>query len=329
MNRPIATWILLAGYLLVFVQFRLHEAGHDNLILAGAAAPVLVVEEPWRLLTAAFAHIGILHLLFNSYFLYHVGPVLERELGIQRFVILYVVTAIGGNVATCMLYLPEQLGAGGSTALFGMLGGLLAMTLRHQRSYRDFFDSAVGRSVLTMIVANLVIGWVVPVISNTAHIGGLITGFLLVFYCFKLPTAGGRPMRPTLLPAVATWLLLASTAWFATQPCTRLWYQVHENWTAERERAFDVRLAVEARGFSKDALDFLESLGRFRDGLGNAADEDRLQELTTVETLVALESVGIARRTFLEFFTRLQAGDRDAYESVPEDPWSDTARRNW
>jgi rhomboid protease GluP len=139
--------------------------------------------EPWRLLTYAFLHGGIVHLAVNMMSLLQLGPLLERSIGSLRFAALYIVTAIGGGIFGCYVNHPLSPMVGGSGALFGMMGALLALLARSGRHSGDFFGSGAVRSLAGNIVVNLVLGWLIPYVSNAGHIGGLITGFAVTL-CF-------------------------------------------------------------------------------------------------------------------------------------------------
>ncbi len=131
----------------------------------------------WRLLTACFLHIGFLHIAFNMYVLYPAGPFTERLYGGARFLVLYLLAGIGGNVLGIWLH-PNIISAGASGAIFGVYGGLLAFLLKERAALRPEAVSAIGRSALIFIGFNLFYGLASAHTDLTAHIGGLVTGFL-------------------------------------------------------------------------------------------------------------------------------------------------------
>lgn len=132
----------------------------------------------WRLFTACFLHIGFLHIAFNMYVLYQAGPFTERLYGGLRFLVLYLVAGISGNVLGIFLH-PMTVSAGASGAIFGVYGGLLAFLLRHRGALRPEAASAIGRSALIFIGFNLFYGLASAHIDVTAHVGGLFAGFLV------------------------------------------------------------------------------------------------------------------------------------------------------
>jgi len=148
------------------------------LVDMGALVPayVAVKHEYWRLFTAMWLHGGLLHVAFNMYALYIGGSYLEMIAGKGKYLAIYLVAGVAGNVAVYLLAAPISVTIGASTAIFGIFGALFAYSL-HNR------DSAVGRalsSMGTVILINLVITFVVPGISWQGHVGGLIGGVLAV-----------------------------------------------------------------------------------------------------------------------------------------------------
>lgn len=201
----------------------------------------VAIGETWRLFSAAFLHGGLLHLVFNLAMLVNVGPALERTMGSVRFAILYLVSALGGHLAICLLYDELQPVIGGSGALFGMLGALLAWNMRSGRHLFAFLDFDGPRRLLGTIAVNLAIGLVIPFISNTGHIGGLLAGFVVTFW-FLSPTrklaASRRPWQ------VAFGALLLSLTLAALQPVWRWDWLLHAAGQASGERRVALQQAL-------------------------------------------------------------------------------------
>src|SRR2546421_9230833 len=169
--------------------------------------PEIAQGQWWRFVTPIFIHIGLLHLFFNSYALWIVGPQVEKLYGGARFVILYLLTGIAG-VYGSYAYHPYTISAGASGAIFGLFGVLLVFGLRYRSSIPDVFKRAVGTGVLPVIVINLIIGFTIPAIDNSAHIAGLLAGALLAAVVpFQKPgeetNAGFRSIQIALLAMVA------------------------------------------------------------------------------------------------------------------------------
>lgn len=146
----------------------------DTLLEAGAMVPLLVAGgEWWRLLTAIFLHIGLLHLAFNSLALFVFGGLIEEALGSARMVAVYLVSGFAASATSYAFGSPLVAAVGASGAIFGMLGAWLAYNLR--RRSLSLARSNV-QSALFLIGINLVFGFTIPGIDNLAHIGGLVSG---------------------------------------------------------------------------------------------------------------------------------------------------------
>lgn len=227
-DRAPLTYVCILAYLTMAALTGLITPDGEKLLNYGAGNGALIQGgEPWRLLSHSFLHGGFLHLGFNTYFLLLIGPGLEMRLGSLRFALLYVVTAIGGAV-TALLWNGEwySLLVGGSGAIFGMLGAMVAMNVRQGRHKLEFLEQAGPRSLITLIVINLVLGLIIEQISNSAHIGGLITGFVLA-YCFLERGRYAADGLTRLLQVLWALLFLSCTA-YTLRPVLRWDYRYLE-----------------------------------------------------------------------------------------------------
>lgn len=194
------------------------EAFAERVDTFGLLRPLQVAAgEPWRLLASTFLHLNLIHLLVNLMSLVAIGPALERSLGSLRFAALYLLSGLGGSLAVCLVYDPRQPVAGGSGALFGMMGALVALNMRAGRHLFAFLEFEGPRRLLGLIAFNFVLGWLIPVISNTAHAGGLVAGFLVTFLWLRPGAA--TPARRQWRLAVGA-LFVVWTAW-SIVPVTR------------------------------------------------------------------------------------------------------------
>ncbi|MGH3838081.1 MAG: rhomboid family intramembrane serine protease [Pseudonocardiaceae bacterium] len=133
-----------------------------------ALQPTAVADgEWWRLLTSGFLHIGPIHLAFNMIALWVIGRDLEQVLGRTRFLLVYLVSLLGGSMAVFLFAAENSRTAGASGAVFGLMGGLAVVLMRMRRS---------PRPALTIILLNVVITFVVPGLSIFGHLGGLVFG---------------------------------------------------------------------------------------------------------------------------------------------------------
>ncbi len=174
---PWVTYSLLAITAAVYLAQMASQSilGRDLLLLYGYKVNDLIAQgQYWRLLTPMFLHGSLLHIGFNMYALYILGPGLEGYYGRWRFLALYGVSGFAGNVASLMFSTAPSLGS--STAIFGLLGAQGMFLYQNQQVL-----GAVARRALNSIVmiaaVNLVIG-LSPQIDNWGHIGGLAGGAL-------------------------------------------------------------------------------------------------------------------------------------------------------
>ena len=170
-TAPVVTYGLIALCALVYIV-QLATGGTG---LGGAAtneliyAPLLTGTEPWRMVTSMFIHGSIWHIALNMYSLLIFGPILEHVIGRWRFLVLYMLSGIGGSVAVLFLSDPRTAVLGASGAIFGLLGAFFVIQRR-----------LGGNSLQLLIIIglNLVAGFVIPGIAWQAHVGGLIFGIL-------------------------------------------------------------------------------------------------------------------------------------------------------
>lgn len=228
LNRAPVTFLIALAYVTLAFLTDPFEPSGQQLHTYGWLIPLFAGNgEGWRLFAHAFLHGGILHLGFNTLALVNLGPAIEQSLGSVRFAVLYVIAALGGGIAVCLLYPVDQPVVGGSGALFGFMGALLALNMRSGRHLFSFLDFEGPRRLIGWIVANLVISFMIPHVSNTAHVGGLSTGFLVTF----LWLVPGRAPSPLLWQwRAAVTALFAGLLFWSLVPSTRfdhLWLEGH------------------------------------------------------------------------------------------------------
>lgn len=128
---------------------------------------IAVNGEWWRLVSAAFLHGSFLHIAFNMYVLFALGPTLERILGHGRYLALYLLAALGGGVASYVFSDLRTVSVGASGAIFGLMGALVVAGRRLKYDITQ---------VLVLLGINVVIGFIAPGVDWRAHLGGLVTG---------------------------------------------------------------------------------------------------------------------------------------------------------
>ncbi|NVY96921.1 rhomboid family intramembrane serine protease [Lactobacillus sp. DCY120] len=170
-----ATYFLLALQIAVFFWEVTHGGSTNALTLvqSGAKVDLLVAHgQWWRLITPMFVHIGWQHLLLNAITLYFIGLNLEPLYGSLRFLILYLLTGIGGNLFSFAVG-ASGISAGASTALFGLFGLYVALgvTFRENPVIRQW-----SRQFGVLIILNLGLDLFTPGIDLWGHLGGALTG---------------------------------------------------------------------------------------------------------------------------------------------------------
>ncbi len=152
--------------------------------------------EVWRLLTAGLVHGSPLHLVMNAMVLNDVGRLVESLFGSRRFLVLLWLSVLGGSLASFAANPHPSVGISGG--LFGLVGAMLALGLRHRRRLTPPVKRMLVRAPLEVIVLNLALGLALPIIDNSAHLGGLVTGFALAFLLPPRPEVEavlqGRPL---------------------------------------------------------------------------------------------------------------------------------------
>ena len=176
---PYATYALMAACLLMFTitggRGGFGDTSSEVLVQFGSMYPPAVWDgEWWRLISCTFLHGGLMHIAFNMYVLFQIGPAIERTYGLGKFLLIYFVTGWTSSLLSLVWSGANSVGASG--AIFGLAGAFLAISLR-RRSYWDTF----GAQMLIFIGINIAIGFsgTFGNIDNFGHLGGLIGGFVL------------------------------------------------------------------------------------------------------------------------------------------------------
>lgn len=171
-----------------FQQFVQEAGGNVLVLLGGKISPLILLGQFWRLITPILLHAsslpyGLLHIGFNMYFLYSLGPVLESYYGRGRFLALYLLAGLGGNVLSFIMS-PEWIpSVGASTSLFGIITAW-GIFIYLNRSILGPQARAMLNNVIMVILINLGLG-LSGSVDNWGHLGGLIIG--LAFGWFAGP----------------------------------------------------------------------------------------------------------------------------------------------
>ncbi|HSH73976.1 MAG TPA: rhomboid family intramembrane serine protease [Methylophilaceae bacterium] len=178
------THLLIAANLAVFLAMLVGGAGFwhspNSIQLAWGAnfGPATQDGEWWRLGSALFLHFGAIHLFMNLCALWDGGRLVERMYGHVRFIAIYFTSGLAGNLVSLVIQGGSAVSGGASGAIFGVYGSLLVFLWRERQQldpyeFRWMFWGAVVFSALT-----IGLGFIIPGIDNSAHIGGFITGIV-------------------------------------------------------------------------------------------------------------------------------------------------------
>lgn len=176
-KKPVVTDILILLCILIFIAMYIFGNGSTDsytLIKFGANVDTYTkAGDYYRLITCMFLHIGFFHLICNMYSLYIIGNSVENFFGKWKYLIIYFISGISGSILS-LAFSHNSIMAGASGAIFGLLGALLYFGYY----YRTYLGSSGKNAIIQVILINLLIGFMVPGISNAAHIGGLVGGIL-------------------------------------------------------------------------------------------------------------------------------------------------------
>ena len=171
-KKPLITYVLLGIITLCFfMQYFIEPI--QLLYYLGVERTIVRSGEIYRLLSAAFLHLDVMHFLCNAYSLYMIGRLSESYYGKGKFTLIYLLSAIAGSLLS--ISMNEGVSIGASGAIFGLLGSLLYFGYH----YRVYFGNVLLKQIVPIIVLNLFIGFSISGIDNFAHIGGLIGGLLI------------------------------------------------------------------------------------------------------------------------------------------------------
>jgi rhomboid protease GluP len=178
------TNVLLGLNLLVYALMSLSGVSPfypaiSQLIRWGADfGPLTLTTEPWRLLTATFVHGGLLHIATNMWCLWNLGRMAENIFGRVSFLLVYLFTGVSASLLSVLLH-PDRVSVGASGAIFGVAGALMTALYLGKLPIPKFHLQRTLNSLVIFAVVNLAIGASVPVIDNTGHVGGLVSGLIV------------------------------------------------------------------------------------------------------------------------------------------------------
>jgi len=134
--------------------------------------PISDFTQPWRFVTAIFLHGSLIHIAFNMWVLMDVGPLVEEVYGSARYLFIYVVTGVAGYILSSFF---GNFSVGGSGALLGLIGVLLALTAGRRNASLQMLRS----SIIRWLIYIAIMGFLIRGIDNYAHAGGCVAGYLV------------------------------------------------------------------------------------------------------------------------------------------------------
>lgn len=178
-NTYMTTAILVVLFVVFLAETFLGGSTNINTLLRLGAMNnqlVAIKDQWWRLFTAQFLHIGWLHIASNAVMIYYLGQFMEPLLGHWRFLGIYLLSGIGGNLLSFGLGSDNNVSAGASTALFGLFGAIIAIYFANRQVPQITY---IGKQAIALAVINIGLDLFASDIDILGHIGGLIAGFFL------------------------------------------------------------------------------------------------------------------------------------------------------
>ncbi|KGX88878.1 rhomboid family protein [Pontibacillus litoralis] len=210
-GKPMMTYLLIAINLFLFAYIEWNGASTDTLTLIEFGAkynPAILDGEWWRILSSMFIHIGFLHITLNMLALHVLGTAVEKMFGSIRFLFIYFIGGIVGGLAS-FAFTPN-VAAGASGAIYGLFGALLFFGV----VYRKLFFQTIGSNVIFILLLNIGFSMIIPQVDNSAHLGGLIGGFLATSFV-HFPHK--REVARQVVSLIVVTILMIGLGWYGVQ----------------------------------------------------------------------------------------------------------------
>ena len=179
---------LIAANIIVFAAMAVTSgsaaiSGPSNLVLLNFGANYgirTMFGEYWRIFTNIFVHLGLLHCFMNMWMLAVMGPITERLYGALKFTIVYLFAGLIASL-TSIFISPQVISAGASGAIFGIFGLWTGFLVANKKILQENFVKSNMKSTVVFLIIVLVSGFMRSGTDNSAHVGGLIAGFISGF----------------------------------------------------------------------------------------------------------------------------------------------------
>lgn len=182
-KRPIITYALIISNIIMFLMLLIAGGSlfdmDPNLLyeFGGLVNYKSMNENPlelYRLITSMFLHADLVHITFNLYALYILGPQLESFFGRTKYILIYIGSGLIGGLASMAFMGNNSVSIGASGAIFGLIGAFIYFGYH----YRVYFGTVIKSQIIPLLLINLLIGLTISGISLSAHVGGFIGGLL-------------------------------------------------------------------------------------------------------------------------------------------------------
>ena len=184
-NKPYVNFALAAVNVLLFLYLEAIGSTEDGVFMVKHRAVFVILGgEYYRLFTAMFLHFGVIHLANNMLVLLVLGEKMEKALGHIKYLIFYLASGVAANGISLAVQVrigQASVSAGASGAIFGVVGGLVYVIAIHHGQ----LDGLTNRQLGFMVLLTLYHGFTSAGVDNMAHIGGLISGFILGILLYR------------------------------------------------------------------------------------------------------------------------------------------------
>lgn len=182
LKKEPATAVIIILNLLVFLVVEITGGSQnvEHMVQCGAAYTPYILEngEWYRIFTCMFLHFGMAHLANNMLVLFVLGGRLERAVGKIKFLLIYMLGGVAGNICSMVLDMKSfdfAVSAGASGAVFAVMGAMIYVLVRRKGRVEDI----TARQIVIMAAFSLYFGFTSSGVDNAAHVGGIFSGFVL------------------------------------------------------------------------------------------------------------------------------------------------------
>lgn len=199
-HKPFIVYLFVIICLFLFLMMTIYGGSTNPIVLLGFGARSnlhIITGQWWRLLSAAFLHAGFMHLAMNMVFVYYGGAQIEKLIGHWRFLVIYLISAVGGNIVSFAFN--QSISVGASTAIAGMLASVIIL---EQFYPHHLYLKYLAKRYTVLVVINVIFSLFAQNIDHAGHFGGFLSGALITIV-LPLPGATNHKRLYRLLAAVA------------------------------------------------------------------------------------------------------------------------------